>query len=368
MANNDDGSRPRCKIGCGRPVAPGGGFDTCCRTCATSNGRSHDGTCQQPSSAAGSSDGKVRCKMGCGRPTARGFDTCCRACATGRGHDASCANALAPDRAPVPGHAVPGHGMPPPGHAVPGHGMPPAFAGHAPMHPAPSAPGPGHHALAGAAASGSFMLVIHSAKDLYDIDWTGKMDPYVKARVGGREFRTQVMTNAGKKAKFHWAQMVDWRGESEIHFQVMDANIMVADGMIGEVWYRGLPMQQDFEGPMELIRPHHFGGAKRAGRLDIEIRWQRPGMPPMAAGYGGVPGAHGALPYAPGMAPGAMPYVLGGPHHGAMPGYAPGGAPLGAGAAGHHLFAHAIGCKKKKKDKKCKKKKHGHGSSSSSSS
>ena len=83
----------------------------------------------------------------------------------------------------------------------------------------------------------------------YMQDWTGKMDPYIKVRLGGREFRTQVMTNAGKKAKFHWTQIIDWRGEPDIHFLAMDSNMLVADGLIGEAVYRGLPLHSDFEGP-----------------------------------------------------------------------------------------------------------------------
>ena len=74
------------------------------------------------------------------------------------------------------------------------------------------------------------------------------MDPYVIVRSGGREFRTPVMTNAGRKAKFNWAQMVDWRGEPDIHFIVMDSNFMVADGLIGEAVYKGLPLHSDFKG------------------------------------------------------------------------------------------------------------------------
>ena len=81
------------------------------------------------------------------------------------------------------------------------------------------------------------------------------MDPYVKIRLGGREFRTQVMTNAGKKAKFHWAQMIDWRGEPDIHFLAMDSNILVADGLIGETVYKGLPLHSDFEGPCAMLQP-----------------------------------------------------------------------------------------------------------------
>lgn len=79
-------------------------------------------------------------------------------------------------------------------------------------------------------------------------DWTGKMDPYVVMRCGGRELRTPVMTNAGKKPKFNWTQMVEWHGEPDIHFIVMDSNFMVADGLIGEAVYKGLPLHSDFEG------------------------------------------------------------------------------------------------------------------------
>lgn len=80
-------------------------------------------------------------------------------------------------------------------------------------------------------------------------DWTGKMDPYVIVRSGGRELRTAVMTNAGRKPKFNWAQMISWHGEPDIHFIVMDSNFLVADGLIGEAVFKGLPLQSDFKGP-----------------------------------------------------------------------------------------------------------------------
>eukprot|EP00931_Biecheleriopsis_adriatica_P045732 TRINITY_DN2618_c0_g1_i1.p1 TRINITY_DN2618_c0_g1~~TRINITY_DN2618_c0_g1_i1.p1 ORF type:complete len:378 (+),score=76.88 TRINITY_DN2618_c0_g1_i1:69-1202(+) len=368
-----------CKMGCGRPCAIGGGYDTCCRDCAKSGGRSHDKRCrpaQQASGATGSSSASSAaartCKMGCGRPCPSGFDTCCRRCAVtaGGGHDDSCkggpkASGHSPVPAVVPGHVVPG----PPG----GHGaMPAALAGHAAPAPA-MMPGHGCHGMpaghAMPAAPGgrkTFMLAVISAKDLYDLDWTGKMDPYVKISFGGREYRTQVMTNAGRKAKFHWAQHMEWNGEPDIQFTVMDSNMLVADGVIGSAVFRGLPMQTDFSGPLELVRAHHFGGARSAGRLDIEIRWQRPGMPAMP----GMPGGPAYMPHgAPGYAGGPMP---------GMAGMGMAGGGMAAGMAGHHLFAEALGYgygKKKKKDKKEKKmfkvkklKKHGWGSSSSSSS
>lgn len=103
------------------------------------------------------------------------------------------------------------------------------------------------------------------------------MDPYVKIRMGGRELRTQVMTNAGKKPKFHWSQMIPWHGEPDIHFLVMDSNFMVADGLVGEAIYKGLPLHSDFEGSLDLIRKHTFGGCRKAGKLKISIRWQSPG-------------------------------------------------------------------------------------------
>ncbi|CAE7657662.1 Cep164 [Symbiodinium sp. CCMP2592] len=242
------------------------------------------------------------------------------------------------------------------GHVVagPGGAMPSELA-HAPWSP-PCGPGPSH-------APGSFVLLVESAKDLYDLDWTGKMDPYVKVRLGGREFRTQVMTNAGKKAKFHWTQIIDWRGEPDIHFLAMDSNMLVADGLIGEAVYRGLPLHSDFEGTLELMRPHAFGGCKKAGKLKIEITWQRGGARPEAHGSGYGPGA--AMPGPPYGVPShgvpghggphGMPYPSHGGHHGYGPPHA--GAGMSAAAAGHMLFQEAFGFggKKMKKDKKEKK-------------
>eukprot|EP00435_Cladocopium_sp_Y103_P074992 s968_g52.t3 len=185
-------------------------------------------------------------------------------------------------------------------------------------------------------------------------DWTGKMDPYVIVRSGGREFRTPVMTNAGKKPKFNWAQMVDWHGEPDIHFIVMDSNFMVADGLIGEAVYKGLPLHSDFKGQectesfnraLELIRKHTFGGCRKAGKLKVSIQWQRPDAPgPMPAihhGHG-AHGAHGAhAAHGAGYIPGHPP--VGG--HDAF-------GPVSAAMAGQMLLMGAYGPGKKMKKKK----------------
>jgi hypothetical protein len=80
-----------CKMGCGRKVAPGKdgqgrALQTCCRGCAT--GGAHDATCGKGSVEPG------MCKMGCGKKVAqsgaRKFDTCCRGCAKGEGCSPEC--------------------------------------------------------------------------------------------------------------------------------------------------------------------------------------------------------------------------------------------------------------------------------------
>lgn len=307
--------------------------------------------------------------MNCGRNPSPGFQTCCRRCATGQGHDGDCdaRSHGAATAGHVPGHVVPGHVvsevMPPElaGHGQPGPVMPHGHPSHPhPMHPVhpPCGPGPSY------AAPGSFLLCIESAKDLYDVDWTGKMDPYVIVRSGGREFRTPVMTNAGRKAKFNWAQMVDWRGEPDIHFIVMDSNFMVADGLIGEAVYKGLPLHSDFKGALELIRKHTFGGCRKAGKLKVAIQWQRPGAPgPMPAIHHGH-GAHGA--HGAHAAPGAG-YIPGHPPVGGFGGHDAFG--VSAAMAGQMLLMGAYGPgKKMKKDKKEKKFKHMHKKSSKHSS
>ena len=193
------------------------------------------------------------------------------------------------------GHGIrPGPGVHP--HPMHHHPM------HHPMHP-PCGPGPSY------AAPGSFLLSIQSAKDLYDLeprpmwiwmwrsnaynraetvraskkrrgelcflflcqDWTGKMDPYVIVRTAAREFRTPVMTNAGKKPKFNWAQLVDWHGEPDIHFLVMDSNVMVADGLIGEAVYKGLPLHSDFKGLPKFIQ---IPRVSKSYPWNLLFRWQ----------------------------------------------------------------------------------------------
>jgi len=86
-----------CKHGCGRNIAAGSDskgrpYSTCCRACA--NGMAvHDPACGIDPEEI--DDGE--CKMNCGRKVAPGktrsgrtFDTCCRNCARGRGHNSNC--------------------------------------------------------------------------------------------------------------------------------------------------------------------------------------------------------------------------------------------------------------------------------------
>eukprot|EP00928_Gymnodinium_smaydae_P008913 TRINITY_DN13292_c0_g1_i1.p1 TRINITY_DN13292_c0_g1~~TRINITY_DN13292_c0_g1_i1.p1 ORF type:complete len:782 (+),score=186.38 TRINITY_DN13292_c0_g1_i1:80-2347(+) len=90
-----------CKMGCGLPVAKGHDasgrrLTTCCRGCALGLGR-HDAFCQREL-PMGYPQADGRCKMSCGRPVAPGvtasgrkFDTCCRECAWGKGrHSPTC--------------------------------------------------------------------------------------------------------------------------------------------------------------------------------------------------------------------------------------------------------------------------------------
>mmetsp|Transcript_49699 Transcript_49699/g.118425 ORF Transcript_49699/g.118425 Transcript_49699/m.118425 type:complete len:640 (+) Transcript_49699:95-2014(+) len=86
-----------CKVGCGRPVAPGvtrsgKPFTTCCKGCVLGFG--HDLSCGKIDA---SKLGPGLCKLGCGRKVAAGrdakgrkLDTCCRGCALGMPHDARC--------------------------------------------------------------------------------------------------------------------------------------------------------------------------------------------------------------------------------------------------------------------------------------
>mmetsp|Transcript_10443 Transcript_10443/g.23648 ORF Transcript_10443/g.23648 Transcript_10443/m.23648 type:complete len:636 (+) Transcript_10443:93-2000(+) len=86
-----------CKVGCGRPVAPGQTrngrpFTTCCKGCVLGFG--HDTTC---GNIDASKLGPGLCKRGCGRRVGAGhdakgrrLDTCCRGCALGFPHDARC--------------------------------------------------------------------------------------------------------------------------------------------------------------------------------------------------------------------------------------------------------------------------------------
>lgn len=94
-------------VGCSRPAL--GGYKTCCRTCASSQGASHGPKCEQ---MVRTINGAVQqqqqeeapmCKIGCGRRAAEGFKTCCRACAItdGNSHDSNCPGGEQRSRSPA---------------------------------------------------------------------------------------------------------------------------------------------------------------------------------------------------------------------------------------------------------------------------
>lgn len=83
-----------CNSNCGRPAAAG--YQACCQTCPASGGRHHGPACNAAKMAAGGGaapqPGARMCVVGCGRAAADGFETCCKNCqaSNGKSHGPTC--------------------------------------------------------------------------------------------------------------------------------------------------------------------------------------------------------------------------------------------------------------------------------------
>ena len=115
-----------------------------------------------------------------------------------------------------------------------------------------------------------FKVQVKYARNLYDTEAFGKMDPYVKVVLGSREARTKEKTDAGVNPVFEEELVLDFQNEAEVDFRVFDSESIGSDKFIGEARISVQAVINNggsWAGDLQLFR----GGKKPAGLLNVHI-------------------------------------------------------------------------------------------------
>lgn len=115
-----------------------------------------------------------------------------------------------------------------------------------------------------------FKVLIKYARNLYDTEAVGTMDPYVKVVLGSREARTREKTDAGVNPVFEQELVLDFQNEAEVDFRVFDGETLGSDKFVGEARISVQAVVNNggsWAGDLQLYR----GGKKPAGLLNVQI-------------------------------------------------------------------------------------------------
>ena len=112
--------------------------------------------------------------------------------------------------------------------------------------------------------------VINYARNLYDTETFGKMDPYVQVVLGSREARTKERTDAGVNPTFNEELILEYQNETEVDFRVWDGESVGTDEFVGEARVSLKAVINNggsWAGDLQLYRK----GKKPAGKLNIQL-------------------------------------------------------------------------------------------------
>jgi hypothetical protein len=125
-------------------------------------------------------------------------------------------------------------------------------------------------------------VCIKYAKNLFDTEMIGKMDPYVqvcsthpfpyifKVVLGSRECKTKSRTDAGTDPKWNQDMFLDYQGETELEFRVWDSETIGEDKFVGEAKVSLTAVINNggsWSGDLQLFRRNK----KPAGLLNVHI-------------------------------------------------------------------------------------------------
>merc|ERR1711959_445670 len=109
-------------------------------------------------------------------------------------------------------------------------------------------------------------VIIHRATGLKGGDWFGKADPYCICELSEHnKFQTKVLSGAGNAPVWnHGPVDLDYHGEPEIHFTVMDKDMWPKkDDELGKVTLKRDQFLQGFDGDLSL--------GKDKGTLSVRV-------------------------------------------------------------------------------------------------
>ena len=112
-----------------------------------------------------------------------------------------------------------------------------------------------------------------AAKLTRDTEWVGKMDPYVKIRLGGAEKVSSIQHGAGKFPSWGDEMVFERRGEYQIDIQVWDYDTMSKDDLIGET---SIPLQNTLDKKQSDDWYTISYKGRPAGQIRIVMNWDPP--------------------------------------------------------------------------------------------
>jgi len=80
---------------------------------------------------------------------------------------------------------------------------------------------------------GPLAVTVHKAEGIHDVQFIGKMDPYVKIHIGSEEFKTKIAHDGGRNPNWEQAFMFNLDGKEDfLHIMIKDHRVL-SDDVIG---------------------------------------------------------------------------------------------------------------------------------------
>jgi len=122
---------------------------------------------------------------------------------------------------------------------------------------------------------GTLHVTIGECRKLKNMDILGKMDPYIRIRVGDQKIRTKTRKSAGRSPVFNESFAFDISPSADpiVSFVVMDADIIGKDDFVGKLQYNfGVMASQGrtIDGWYVLERKN----SKPAGEIQIKLSFE----------------------------------------------------------------------------------------------
>ncbi|GFR40445.1 hypothetical protein Agub_g973 [Astrephomene gubernaculifera] len=126
--------------------------------------------------------------------------------------------------------------------------------------------------------AGVISMTIEFAKDLKDVEWFGRMDPYCIVRIGNQRFRTRTAEDAGRDPVWNETFQANIVSENDVEVEIKDNNVGL-DDTIGIASFNLGRAREYGNDRLEVpvLSPRH---RTQHGYLSVSLNWQ-----PQPAGY-----------------------------------------------------------------------------------